>query len=319
METTGSGRTLRIATRASPLALWQAHHIAGLLRKSAGVPVEILELTTEGDRFLAAPLSTVGGKGLFVKEIEQAVLDGRADIAVHSLKDMTSQMPAELILACVPEREDPRDAFVGRKGPKLFELPEGARVGTSSLRRTCQLLEKRPDLQIVPLRGNVQTRLRRMEEEDLHGAVLAYAGLRRLELADRVTEVIEVEQSLPAVGQGALAVQCRTDDAQTRAWLSALEHEATRTAVAAERAFLSKLEGGCSVPLAGFAQLDGKGGMRVRGLVGRTDGKQVLRAERSGPIAQAETLGLQLAEDLLALGAKEILDRHGKSDVVPQS
>ncbi len=319
METKGQGRTLRIATRNSPLALWQAHHIAGLLRKSAGVPVEIVELTTEGDRFLAAPLSAVGGKGLFVKEIEAAVLDGRADLAVHSLKDMTSLMPDELMLACVPEREDPRDAFVGRKGPKLFDLPQGARVGTSSLRRTCQILEKRPDIQIVPLRGNVQTRLRRMEEGDLHGAVLAYAGLRRLGMADRVTEVLEPELSLPAVGQGALGVQCRTDDAELRGWLAKLEDGATRTAVTAERAFLSKLEGGCSVPLAGFAVLDGKGGLRVRGLVGRPDGTQVVRAEHVGTVAEAEALGLKLAEDLLARGAKAILDAQGKSDVVPQS
>ncbi len=311
-------RTLRIATRKSPLALWQAHHVAGLLRQSAKVPVELVELTTEGDRFLSAPLSTVGGKGLFVKEIEAAVLDGRADLAVHSLKDMTSQMPEELMLACVPLREDPRDAFVGRKGQRLFDLPQGAKVGTSSLRRTCQILEKRPDLQIVPLRGNVQTRLRKLEEEDLHGAVLALAGLRRLELEARVTEVLPSERSLPAVGQGALGIQCRKEDQALRGWLAQLEDADTRTAVTAERAFLSKLEGGCSVPLAGYAEIrDGQVWMRA--LVGRPDGTRVVRGERSAPRAEAEALGLALAQELLAQGAKEILDGHGKPEAVSQS
>jgi hydroxymethylbilane synthase len=311
-------RTLRVATRKSPLALWQARHVAGLLREAAGAPVELVELSTAGDRFLAAPLSTLGGKGLFVKEIEQAVQDGRADLAVHSLKDMTSEMPEALVLGCVPAREDPRDAFVGHKGPRLFELPQGAKVGTSSLRRSCQILEKRPDLQIVPLRGNVQTRLRRMEEDDLHGAVLANAGLRRLELSARVTEVLATEQCLPAVGQGALAVQCRADDAELRGWLQRLEDPTTRVAVTAERAFLSRLEGGCQVPLAAFAELHGDA-VWIRGLVGRPDGAQVVRGERRGPASRAHALGLELAETLLGQGAREILDGQGRSSVVPES
>lgn len=306
-------RTLRIATRKSPLALWQARHVAALLQQKHGLRSELVELSTEGDRFLSAPLSKVGGKGLFVKEIEAAVMDGRADLAVHSLKDMTSEMPPELMLACIPEREDPRDAFVGRKGKTLYDLPQGAKVGTSSLRRTCQILEKRPDIQIVSLRGNVQTRLRKIEENDLHGAVLALAGLRRLELEQHVTEVLDPELSLPAVGQGALAIQCRSDDAELRGWLSALEDRTTRIAVTAERAFLARLEGGCSVPLAAHATVT-DGQVKIVGLVGSPDGTQVVRAERSGPEAEAHALGNALAEALLSQGARDILDAHaGKS------
>ncbi|MGA9526306.1 MAG: hydroxymethylbilane synthase [Myxococcaceae bacterium] len=311
-------RTIRIATRRSPLALWQARHMAKLLNERHGLATELVDMTTEGDRFLSAPLSRIGGKGLFVKEIEQAVLDGRADIAVHSLKDMTSVIPDDLSLACIPTREDPRDAFVGRKGPKLFELPHGARVGTSSLRRSCQILERRPDLQIVSVRGNVQTRLRRMEEEDLHGIVLALAGLRRLEMEDRITEVLPTEDSLPAVGQGALGVECRTDDADVREWLSALDDAPTRIATTAERAFLARLEGGCTVPLAGHARLE-SGIVRLRGLVGRPDGTKVVRGEREGSLADAAVIGTALAETLLAQGAREILDEHGRSSLVPES
>lgn len=311
-------RTIRIATRKSPLALWQARHVASLLQSVHGVPSELVELSTEGDRFLSAPLSAVGGKGLFVKEIEQAVMDGRADLAVHSLKDMTSVMPDALVLACVPEREDPRDAFVGHTGRRLFELPQGAKVGTSSLRRTTQILERRPDLQIVSLRGNVQTRLRKMEEQELGGAVLALAGLRRLELEARVTEVLEPEVSLPAVGQGALAIQCRRDDAELLGWLSSLEHTPTRNAVTAERAFLARLEGGCTVPLAAHARIEGDT-VHLRGLIGSPDGKNVVRDARRGPIRDAERLGVELAEALLRMGGKEILDAHGKSNVVPES
>ena len=311
-------RTLRIATRKSPLALWQARHVAMLLQQRQGVPCELIDLSTEGDRFLSAPLARIGGKGLFVKEIEQAVIDGRADLAVHSLKDMTSVMPEELVLACVPEREDPRDAFVGRKGTRLFELPHGAKVGTSSLRRSCQILEKRPDLQIVSLRGNVQTRLRKLEDEDLHGAVLAAAGLKRLELDGRITELLAPEQSLPAVGQGALAIQCRTSDAELREWLAPIEHAPTRIAVTAERAFLAKLEGGCSVPLAAHARLNGEE-LSVHGLVGSPDGLRVVRGERHGHTRDAEKMGTELAEALMAQGAKEILEAYRGSTAAPES
>lgn len=300
-------RTLRLATRKSPLALWQARHVAGLLNQKHALVVELVELSTEGDRFLSAPLSAIGGKGLFVKEIEAAVLDGRADLAVHSLKDMTSVIPEGLCLSCIPEREDPRDAFVGAEGhARLFELPPGAKVGTSSLRRSAQILERRPDLQIVSVRGNVQTRLRKIEELGLAGAVLAAAGLKRLGLEAQISEILSTEVSLPAVGQGALAIECRADDAQLRAWLSELEHEATRIAVTAERAFLSKLEGGCTVPLAAHATVNGEV-LSIRGLVGSPDGLRVVRSEKSGRASDAATLGEALAGELLEQGAAEIL------------
>ncbi len=300
-------RPLRIATRKSPLALWQAHHVAGLLRGlEPGLEVSLLELSTEGDRFLQAPLAQVGGKGLFVKEIEEALTAGQADVAVHSLKDMTSQMPKGLCLAAVPEREDPRDAWVSPSGLRLDALPVGAKVGTSSLRRTCQLLERRSDLQVVPLRGNVQTRLRKTEEQGLAGTVLAAAGLKRLGLEGRITQVVEPEVSLPAVGQGVLAIQCRSDDEALLGLMRRLDDAKTRLAVAAERAFLAQLEGGCTVPLAGYATLEGDR-LRLRGLVGRPDGTRVIRGELSGAASEGAALGERLAQQLLANGAREIL------------
>jgi hydroxymethylbilane synthase len=298
---------IRIATRESPLALWQANHVAGRLRAlDPTLEVALVKLSTEGDRFLSAPLAVVGGKGLFVKEIEQALIDRRAEVAVHSLKDMTSLLPPGLLLGAIPEREDPRDAWVSPTGQGFEALPRGARVGTSSLRRTCQLLERRPDLEIVSIRGNVQTRLRRTAEQGLAGCVLALAGLRRLGLEDQVTEVLAPERSLPAVGQGALAVQCREDDAPVRALLARLEHAPSRTAVAAERAFLARLEGGCSVPLAGYATVEGDR-VRLRALIGSPDGKRLVRGEREGTGVQAEALGLELAQALLDQGGREIL------------
>ncbi|HYV46928.1 MAG TPA: hydroxymethylbilane synthase [Myxococcaceae bacterium] len=303
--------TLRIATRKSPLALWQAHHVADRLRQAhPGLEVALVEMSTEGDRFLSAPLSQIGGKGLFVKEIEEALLDGRADVAVHSLKDMTSAIPQGLELAAVAEREDPRDALVGRTVKRWVELPRAAKVGTSSLRRACQLKEKRPDLEIVPLRGNVQTRLRKVEELSLDAAVLAHAGLKRLGLEWRATELLEAEVSLPAVGQGVLGIEARSDDAETKARLAALEHGPTRQVVAAERAFLAKLEGGCTVPLAAYAVPQG-GELWLRGLIGRPDGTRVVRGERRGPAATGAHLGEDLAAELLQRGGREILDAVG--------
>ncbi|HVE83282.1 MAG TPA: hydroxymethylbilane synthase, partial [Myxococcales bacterium] len=294
--------TLRIATRKSPLALWQANHVAERLKQAhPGLEVALVEMTTQGDRFLSAPLSEVGGKGLFVKEIEEALLDGRADVAVHSLKDMTSEIPAGLELAAVAEREDPRDALVGRTVKRWVELPRGAKVGTSSLRRACQLKEKRPDLEIVPLRGNVQTRLRKVEELALDAAVLAHAGLKRLGLEWRATELLEPEVSLPAVGQGVLGIEARAGDAETQGRLAVLEHGPTRQVVAAERAFLAKLEGGCTVPLAAYAVLQ-DGELWLRGLIGRPDGTRVVRGERRGPASAGAPLGTSLAEELLQRG-----------------
>ncbi len=248
---------LRIATRKSPLALWQAHHVAGLLRgRAPRMEIAVVELSTEGDRMLDSPLSRIGGKGLFVKEIEAALLDGRADLAVHSLKDVTSVFPPGLRLAAVPEREDPRDAWVSPAGLAFSALPRGARVGTASLRRACQLRALRPDVEVVSLRGNVGTRLRKTEELGLAGSILALAGLRRLGLEGRVTELLPTEVMLPAVGQGALALEC-SDDSPHRPLVESLEHRPTRVPVDAERAFLEALEGGCTVPLAAHAVLDG--------------------------------------------------------------
>ncbi|TQF08984.1 hydroxymethylbilane synthase [Myxococcus llanfairpwllgwyngyllgogerychwyrndrobwllllantysiliogogogochensis] len=300
-------KSVRIATRQSPLALWQARHVGALLAAHhPGLEVSFVEMTTAGDRFLSAPLSAVGGKGLFVKEIEQALIDGRADLAVHSLKDMTSELPEGLVLAAVPTREDPRDAFCGLEGQTLDSLPQGARVGTSSLRRSCILRSRRPDLEIVSLRGNVQTRLQKTKELGLAGAVLAYAGLKRLGLEGVITQVLSTEVSLPAVGQGVLAIQCRGDDARVCGLLAPLEDATTRVAVTAERALLAKLEGGCTVPLAGHATVS-EGMVHLRGLVGRPDGARVVRGEVRGPVAQARELGEALAEDLLSQGAADIL------------
>jgi len=312
-------RAVRIATRQSPLALWQAHHVAGLLRAHhAGLEVSLVEMTTEGDRFLSAPLSAVGGKGLFVKEIEQCLIDGRADIAVHSLKDMTSVLPEGLMLAAVPQREDPRDAFCSPTGLTLDRLPQGAKVGTSSLRRSCILRSRRPDLEIVSLRGNVQTRLQKTKDLGLAGAMLANAGLKRLGLEREITEVLSPDVSLPAVGQGVLAIQCRTNDAEGRALLAPLEDALTRIAVTAERALLAKLEGGCTVPMAGHATVT-DGGVHLRGFVGKPDGSKVVAGEVRGPVSNAHALGEALAEDLLSLGAQEILRDFGRTGFTPNS
>ena len=298
---------LRIATRKSPLARWQAKHVANLWRSHfPDAEVSLVEMTTAGDRLVSGPLQASGGKGLFIKELEQALLEDRADLAVHSLKDVTSSFPPGLLLASVPKREDARDAWVSPHGLKLLELPGGAQVGTSSLRRACLLLAARPDLQVVPLRGNVETRLKKTEELGLAGTVLAVAGLVRLGLERRMTEVLPVELSLPAVGQGALALEARAGDTDVLERARRLEDGATRLAVDAERAFLSRLEGGCNVPLGGYAQVEGEE-LWVRGFVGSPDGKELLRGELRGPAAAAVQLGHSLAEALLRRGAGRLL------------
>ena len=300
-------RALRIATRRSPLALWQARHVREILQAAhSGLEVSVVEMTTEGDRFLDRRLAEMGGKGLFVKEIEQALLDRRADIAVHSLKDMPSTLPAELCIAAVPPRADPRDAWISRDRTPLSSVPQGASVGTSSLRRSCQLLERRPDLTIVELRGNVQTRLRHVSQGGLAGTVLALAGLQRLGLEREVTEILQPEESLPAVGQGVLALECRMDRPDLFELLSQIEHLPTRWAMTAERAFLAGLEGGCTVPLAGYAVLRQEQ-IHLRGMLGRPDGRVVVRGERVGPAASAEELGRSLAEEILENGGRSIL------------
>ena len=275
---------LRIATRKSPLARWQANHVASLWRaRFADSEVSLVEMTTAGDRLVEGPLQLSGGKGLFVKELEQALLDDRADLAVHSLKDVTASFPPGLLLAAVPQREDARDAWVSPQGVKFLALPPRARVGTSSLRRACLLKAARPDLEVVPLRGNVQTRLKKTEELGLAGTVLAVAGLVRLGLEHHITEVLSVELSLPAVGQGALALEARAEDASVLARARSLEHRPSRLAVDAERAFLGRLEGGCNVPLGGLCRPRGRGAVspRLRRRSGR-DGPLARRAQGPG-------------------------------------
>jgi hydroxymethylbilane synthase len=297
---------IRIATRRSPLARWQASHVADLLRaQDPGLEVRMHELVTRGDRILEVPLAQVGGKGLFVKEIEDALLAGEADLAVHSMKDLPALLAPGLALAAVPEREDPRDALCAPRAITLAGLPQGARVGTSSLRRGAQLRALRPDLRIEVVRGNVETRLRKASE-GLDAVVLAHAGLRRLGLAAQATYVFPPEEMLPAVAQGALALEARAGDAAVLARLAALDHAPTRVQVEAERAFLARVEGGCQVPVAAHATLEG-GTVRLRALVASVDGARLVRAERSGPWAEARAIGIAVAEELLSRGGEAIL------------
>lgn len=299
---------LRIATRRSPLALWQARHVARVMAADEpGLEVSLLELTTKGDKILDQALSKVGGKDLFVKEIEHALLDGRAEVAVHSLKDVPTVLPDGLQITAYPKREDPRDTLVSPKGYTLETLPEGARVGTCSLRRAAQILRRRPDLRIEEIRGNVQTRLQRLEERGMDATLLAYAGLLRLELAHLASEVLDPSVCLPAIGQGILAVETKADDMETNARVRALDDGSSRAAALAERGFLHHLEGGCQVPIAGHATVDGER-LELRGLVSSLDGSQVVEGVESGPVEEASRLGVQLAEALLRQGAKRILD-----------
>jgi hydroxymethylbilane synthase len=298
--------TLRIATRKSPLALWQARYVADLLRaQEPGLLVELHELMTRGDKILEVPLAQVGGKGLFVKEIEDALLQGDAQIAVHSMKDLPALLAPGLVVAAMPAREDPRDALCSPRWKTLDRLPQGARVGTSSLRRSAQLKAVRPDLQLEVVRGNVQTRLRKASE-GLDAVVLAYAGLRRLGLADQATQVFSPEEMLPAVAQGALALEARADDPATLERLARLDDPGTRVRVEAERGFLARIEGGCQVPIAGFATVAG-GEVHLRALVASVDGTRVIRGERRGPLAGARAMGEALADELIGRGAGVIL------------
>jgi hydroxymethylbilane synthase len=299
--------TLRIATRESQLALWQAEFIkAELERHHPGLQVELLGMKTKGDIILDVPLAKVGGKGLFVKELEQAMLDDRADIAVHSMKDVPMEFPDGLGLAIICDREDPTDAFVSNQYASLDDLPEGAKVGTSSLRRQLQIKAARPDLTLLDLRGNVNTRLAKLDNGDYDAIILASAGLLRLNFAERIRSRLPIELSLPAGGQGAVGVECRTNDARTRALLAPLHHKDTADRVLAERALNRRLEGGCQVPIACYAELQDDN-LYLRGLVGDPSGKTVLRAEVTGPRAKAEQLGVDVAEMLLDQGAGAIL------------
>ncbi len=298
---------LRIATRKSPLAVWQAEHVAGELRRlHPGLDVELVTMTTQGDRILDAPLARIGGKGLFVKELEVALLEDRADIAVHSVKDVPMELPEHLELPVILEREDPLDAFVSNEFASIDGLPEGARVGSSSLRRQCQLRARRPDLMVTDLRGNVNTRLAKLDAGEYHAILLAAAGLKRLGFDQRIRARLDPEESLPAVGQGAIAIECREGDSEVGALIAGLNHRDTSDRVRAERAFNRRLEGGCQVPLAAHAVLDGNE-LGLRGLVGAVDGSRILHARTSGPREDAEALGVALAVDLLDQGAGELL------------
>lgn len=302
-----AARTLKIATRKSPLAMWQANFVKDRLEALyPELQVELVPMSTQGDKILDTPLAKVGGKGLFVKELETAMLEGRADIAVHSMKDVPVEFPEGLGLHTICEREDPRDAFVSNRFTVIDELPQGAVVGTSSLRRQCQLRAARPDLVIRDLRGNVNTRLAKLDAGEYDAIILAAAGLKRLEMAHRITAFIEPEQSLPANGQGAVGIECRLDDHELHALLAPLEHPETRIRVLTERAMNRALQGGCQVPIGAYALVEGEE-VWLRGLVGSPDGSRVIRDEIRGPLADGEALGHTLAQRLLADGADAIL------------
>ena len=310
----GARSSLVVGTRGSPLALWQAEWVQQKLREIAPqLSVELQRIKTSGDKILDVPLAKIGGKGLFVKEIDEALLRGEIDLAVHSMKDVPTALPDGLGILCVPARENPQDVLVSRQGQTLEQLPTGARIGTSSLRRQAQLLRRRPDFHISMLRGNLDTRLRKVREGEFDAIVLAAAGLRRMGWVDQVTEYLAPEVSLPAIGQGALAIEGRTSDSFVRDLLQPLDDPPTRTAVTAERALLDRLEGGCQVPIGAHATIAGDR-LTLDALISRLDGRGVVRERIEGPVSDARDLGLQLAERLLSQGGDEILKEiYGKA------
>jgi hydroxymethylbilane synthase len=299
---------LRIGTRGSQLALWQADWVKEqLIARHPDMNVEIVKIKTTGDKILDVPLAKVGGKGLFVKEIETALLDGTIDIAVHSMKDVPTELPGELGITVVTEREDPRDAVIGNSRTPILDLPEGAKIGTSSLRRQAQLLCARHDFILEPLRGNINTRLRKLREGMYDAIILALAGVKRLKWEDQITEVLDPDVMLPAIGQGALGIEIRLQDKETFQRVSFLDHEETHCCVTAERAFLRRLEGGCQVPIAAYGVKEGKD-VFLTGLVASVDGKQVVRISDRGPGREADQLGRKLAEEILTAGGRQILE-----------
>ena len=301
--------TLRIATRKSPLALWQAEHVAELLRRAEpGLNVELVPISTKGDRVQDRSLAAIGGKGLFVKELEVALEEQRAEIAVHSMKDVPSELPVGFTIGAVLPRADPRDALISVKADRILDLPEGARVGTSSLRRQAQLLSARPDLRIQGLRGNVDTRLRRLEEGELDAIILACAGLIRMGWESRITARLDPRTCMPAVSQGIIGIECREETAHVRALLDTLNHAPTRTAMDAERAFAGRLGGSCQSPIAAYATLDGQR-LTLDGLVAEPDGSRLLRDSISGSSNDSVNLGATLADRVLSAGADELLER----------
>jgi hydroxymethylbilane synthase len=322
--TKGGTRELKkkviIGTRSSKLALWQAEWVKSeLQRMNPGLEVELNKIKTTGDKILDVPLAQVGGKGLFVKEIEEALLKGEADLAVHSMKDVPTEFPEGLYLPIICKREDPRDAFITSRSGGSFKftgfqmLPQGASIGTSSLRRSCQLLSSRPDLKIMQLRGNLDTRLRKLDEGQFDAIILAAAGVNRLGWSDRITELIPVSLSLPAIGQGAIGIECRVDDEDIKRLIRPLNHPETALCVRAERSCLKKLEGGCQVPIAAYATTTGNR-IVIDGLVGSVSGDRIIRAHREGNIDDPESLGTALGEELLSKGAEKILaEVYGKN------
>ena len=304
-------KTIRIATRKSPLALWQAEEVARQLKHyHPEINVELVKMTTQGDIILDTPLAKIGGKGLFVKELETGMLNGDADIAVHSMKDVPMMLPEGLHLSVIMERENPTDAFVSNTVSSIDELPQNARVGTCSLRRQTQLKERRPDVQILDLRGNVNTRLAKLDNDEYDAIILASAGLMRLGFDDRIVHNISTEQSLPAIGQGAVGIECRSDDDEINALLAPLHHSETAIRVNAERSLNARLNGGCQVPIGGFAELDGDQ-IRLRGLIGFPDGSKIFRSEKVGLQEHAYELGVEVAEELLEQGGGKVLKLLG--------
>lgn len=304
-------KPIRIATRKSPLALWQAEEVARQLKQYHGdIDIELVKISTKGDKFLDAPLAKVGGKGLFVKELEQGMLDGEADIAVHSMKDVPMEFPPGLHLPVIMAREDPTDAFVSNHYATLDDLPETARIGTSSLRRQLQVKAAMPKSELLDLRGNVNSRLRKLDNGDFDAIILATAGLMRLGFHDRIRSRIPPEQSLPAIGQGAVGIECRENDDRIMELLRPLDDPDTHIRLTAERAMNHRLNGGCQVPIAGYALLEGDQ-IYMRGLVGRPDGSEVVRDDIRGPAVDAARLGTELAESLLSQGAETILRELG--------
>jgi hydroxymethylbilane synthase len=300
-------RHLTIATRESPLALAQAESIKDLLQKHhPHLSVDLLGITTQADKRLDVLLTEIGGKGLFVKELEEALLDGRADIAVHSMKDVPMELPPGLCLPVIGEREDPRDAFVSNEYASLMQLPSGASIGTSSLRRQTQMSVLRNDIILKTLRGNINTRLQRLDNGDYDAIILAAAGLKRMDFGNRIRAYLSVEQSLPSAGQGALGIECREDDEATKALIAPLDHAITNSCVTAERALCRRIGGGCKVPVAAFAQMH-RGVLLLRGLVAGQDGIHILRAQLEGEAKNAESIGTRVGEELLQQGAEKIL------------
>ena len=300
-------KIIRIATRQSPLALWQAQHVAALLQQAfPNITTELVKMVTRGDKILDAPLAKIGGKGLFVKELEQGMLEGNADIAVHSMKDVPIDFPEGLHLAAILKREDPTDAFVSNHYQNFADLPENARIGTSSLRRQSQIKARFPHAEILSLRGNVNTRLAKLDAGEYDAIILASAGLKRLGMADRICQSLPTETSLPACGQGAIGIECRVDDVEINEMLKTLHDEITAICVVAERSMNARLNGGCQVPIAGFAELE-NGEIFMRGLVGNPDGSVIYRAKQCGHTENAVEIGESIADELLKQGAAEIL------------